>query len=91
MMRAKPPSFKSDDSDVEELIQLKADCKNVLHGRPPFFRYLSSDEIFYRPAEVHLLKGDYSKGKKILGWKPTVSFKELVKMMVETDLKHLSK
>ena len=37
MMRAKPPSFKSDDSDVEELIQLKADCRNVLHGRPPFF------------------------------------------------------
>jgi GDPmannose 4,6-dehydratase len=49
--------------------------------------YLSSDEIFYRPAEVHLLKGDYSKGKKILGWEPTVSFKELIQMMVEADLK----
>jgi GDPmannose 4,6-dehydratase len=30
--------------------------------------YLSSDERFFRPAEVHQLKGDYSKGKKILGW-----------------------
>lgn len=49
--------------------------------------YLISDEIFFRPAEVHLLKGDYSKGKKILGWEPTVSFKELIQMMVEADLK----
>jgi GDPmannose 4,6-dehydratase len=51
--------------------------------------YLSSDEIFFRPAEVHLLRGDYSKGKKILGWAPTVSFKELVQMMVDADLKYL--
>jgi len=43
MMRAKPPSFKSDDSDVEELIQLKADCRNVLHGRPPFSILLGPD------------------------------------------------
>ena len=49
--------------------------------------YLNVDERFYRPAEVHLLKGDYSKGKKILGWEPTVSFKELIQMMVEADLK----
>jgi len=53
--------------------------------------YLSSDEIFYRPAEVHLLKGDYNKGKKILGWEPKISFKELVQMMVEADLKYLSR
>jgi GDPmannose 4,6-dehydratase len=53
--------------------------------------YLISDEIFFRPAEVHQLKGDYSKGKKILGWEPTVSFKELIQMMVDTDLKHLSR
>jgi GDPmannose 4,6-dehydratase len=52
--------------------------------------YLSSDEIFYRPAEVHLLKGDYSKGKKILGWEPTVSFKELIQMMVDSDLRALT-
>jgi GDPmannose 4,6-dehydratase len=52
--------------------------------------YLSSDERFFRPAEVHQLRGDYSKGNNILGWKPTVSFKELIKMMVEADLKALS-
>jgi GDPmannose 4,6-dehydratase len=54
--------------------------------------YLRVDEIFYRPAEVHLLMGDYRKGGKILGWKPIVSFRELVQMMVDADLvglKHL--
>jgi len=61
------------------------------HAGLDYRDYLISDERFFRPAEVHLLKGDYSKGKKILGWEPIVSFKELVKMMVETDLKHLSK
>ena len=53
--------------------------------------YLVSDEKFFRPAEVHQLKGDCSKGKKILGWEPTVSFKELIRMMVDSDLKHLGK
>lgn len=40
---------------------------------------------FYRPAEVNLLLGDSSKARIELGWKPKVNFKELVKMMVESD------
>ena len=48
--------------------------------------YVVVDEKFYRPAEVQLLLGDYSKSKKRLGWKPSVRFEELVKMMVEADL-----
>ena len=44
-------------------------------------------EQFYRPAEVEILIGDPSKAKKILGWQPKVTFKGLVKMMVEGDLK----
>lgn len=47
------------------------------------------DEKFYRPAEVHQLKGDYSKAKKILGWQPKVTFEGLVKMMVEADLQRI--
>ncbi len=46
------------------------------------------DEKFYRPADVHVLRGDYGKGKRKLGWEPTVRFDELVKMMVEADLKN---
>ena len=45
------------------------------------------DPIFCRPAEVHLLKGDYSKAKEKLGWSPEVKFNDLLKMMVEADLK----
>ncbi|MDD5594676.1 MAG: GDP-mannose 4,6-dehydratase [Candidatus Omnitrophica bacterium] len=47
------------------------------------------DKTFYRPAEVHLLMGDYSKARRKLGWKPTVKFEELVKMMVDSDLRKL--
>ena len=42
---------------------------------------------YFRPAEVDLLLGDPSKAEKILGWKRKTSFKELVKIMVESDLK----
>jgi len=49
------------------------------------------DPSFYRPAEVDLLIGNFEKAKKILGWNPKTNFKELVKIMVEEDLKHLEK
>ncbi len=49
------------------------------------------DEKFYRPSEVHLLKGDFCKAEKKLGWQPKVQFDELVAMMVEGDLKELDK
>ncbi|MHC4944626.1 MAG: GDP-mannose 4,6-dehydratase [Planctomycetota bacterium] len=48
--------------------------------------YVVVDERFIRPAEVDLLMGDASKAEKILGWKPEVDFKGLVKMMVDADL-----
>jgi GDPmannose 4,6-dehydratase len=45
------------------------------------------DPRFKRPAEVPNLKGKADKAKKVLGWKPKTSFKDLVKMMVEADIK----
>jgi len=50
--------------------------------------YVVIDKQFYRPAEVYLLKGNYSKGQTQLGWEPTVQFPDLVKMMVEFDLEN---
>ncbi len=44
------------------------------------------DPHYYRPAEVDLLIGDYSKAKSRLGWEPQITFKELVKLMVEADM-----
>lgn len=44
------------------------------------------DPAYFRPAEVDLLIGDSSKANNVLGWKPEVTFKELVKLMVDSDL-----
>src|SRR5438552_5239956 len=49
-------------------------------------KYVESDKRFMRPAEVDILTGDAGKARERLGWKPKVSFPELVKMMVEADL-----
>lgn len=48
------------------------------------------DPRYFRPAEVDLLIGDYSKAKKQLGWEPHVTFKELIQLMVEADMKEES-
>jgi GDPmannose 4,6-dehydratase len=45
------------------------------------------DEKYFRPTEVDILLGDYSKAKEKLGWEPKVTFKELVEIMTEADLK----
>lgn len=48
------------------------------------------DPAFIRPAEVDLLIGDPAKAHQVLGWKPEITFEELVAMMVEADLKRLT-
>ena len=48
------------------------------------------DEKYYRPAEVNILLGDYSKAKNVLGWEPKVKFEELVKIMMEHDIKNIN-
>jgi GDPmannose 4,6-dehydratase len=45
------------------------------------------DPRYFRPAEVDMLLGDYSKAQRELGWQPSVGFEELVQMMVDADLK----
>lgn len=49
-------------------------------------KYVKIDPKYLRPAEVDLLIGDASKAKEKLGWQPKVTFKELVRLMVEADL-----
>ena len=44
------------------------------------------DKYYFRPTEVHELRGDSRKARKQLGWKPKITFKELVKSMVEKDI-----
>ena len=53
--------------------------------------YVKMDERFMRPADVPELRGDASKAREKLGWKPETSFEELVKMMVRADVEGYKK
>jgi GDPmannose 4,6-dehydratase len=53
-------------------------------------RYVEVDERYYRPAEVHELRGDPSKAKETIGWEPKVLFDELVEIMVDADVQLLA-
>jgi GDPmannose 4,6-dehydratase len=69
---------------VEEFVDLAFEIAGVSGGKE---KYVKIDTEFQRPAEVDLLVGDPKKAKKELGWEPKVGFEELVRLMVENDLK----
>ena len=52
--------------------------------------YIKIDPKYIRPAEVDVLRGDFTKAKNKLDWKPKTSFKQLVKIMVDSDIKKYS-
>ncbi len=60
------------------------------HAGLDWQRYVRIDPAFLRPAEVDHLIGDASKAKRVLRWEPTVSFEQLVTMMVDADIVALS-
>ena len=71
---------------VKEFCEIAFGCLNLNYQE-----YVIQDPQFYRPAEVDLLISDPSKANNVLGWKPSVTFSELVEMMVKEDIKQLSK
>ncbi len=66
---------------VQELVETAFDRAGL-----EWQKYVVQDPQFYRPAEVDLLVGNPAKATEKLGWKPTVSFRELVHMMVDADV-----
>jgi GDPmannose 4,6-dehydratase len=54
-------------------------------------KYVRIDPAFLRPAEVDHLVGESAKARRVLGWAPTVTFEQLVRMMVDADLARLSR
>ncbi len=60
--------------------------KSFSHVDLDWQEFVVQDDSFYRPAEVDLLVGDASKAGQKLGWEPTASFGELVRLMVDADL-----
>jgi GDPmannose 4,6-dehydratase len=69
---------------VEEFLEVAFRCAEL-----DWHDYVVQDPRFMRPAEVDLLVGDASKAKRELGWEPTMDFYELVRTMVEADLRTL--
>ena len=70
---------------VRELVEIA-----FRHVGLDYHQYVVSDPRYYRPAEVELLLADPSKAHRELGWRPKVSFEQLVTMMVDADLARLS-
>lgn len=71
---------------IEYLLKIAFECVGL-----DWHNYAVQDPKFMRPAEVDLLVGDATKAKNILGWAPTVSFEQLIQMMVEADLERLKR
>lgn len=69
---------------VEELVRIAFE-----HVDLDWKKYVKIDPQLYRPAEVDLLIGDSSRARQELGWKPEVSFEQLVKMMVDADMERV--
>ena len=67
---------------VKEFVEIAFGCAGL-----NWDDHVVIDQMFYRPAEVMLLQGDYTKAKEKLGWEPTVKFETLVQMMMEEDMK----
>ncbi len=49
-------------------------------------KYVEIDPRYFRPTEIEVLQADISKSSSVLGWQPKVTFKELVRIMVDADL-----
>jgi GDPmannose 4,6-dehydratase len=71
---------------VEHLVETA-----FIHADLDWKKFVKLDERFLRPAEVDLLVGDPAKAKKQLGWEPEVSFKQMIQMMVDSDIERNKK
>jgi len=91
MMQTKNPDnyiiSTGENHSVRDFVKLAFKCAGIKDWE----KYIKIDPLFKRPAELHILQGKSDKARKVLGWKPKVKFEELVKMMVEADIKRVQK
>ena len=71
---------------VREFCEIAFGCVDL-----DYREYVIQDPKFYRPAEVDLLISDPTQARTVLGWEPSVTFRGLVEMMVQEDLRQLSR
>ena len=87
LQKSKPDDYviaTGESHSLEEFLSLAAEYT----GLGDWHDFVHIDESIKRPADIVELVGDASKAKQELGWKPKLSFKELVKTMVEHDLNY---
>jgi GDPmannose 4,6-dehydratase len=84
LQQAKPDDYvvaTGETHSVQEFLEEAFSCAGL-----DWRKFVKIDAKYFRPAEVDLLLGDPTKAKTVLGWTPKVSFKQLVRLMVEADL-----
>jgi GDPmannose 4,6-dehydratase len=59
------------------------------YGGLDWKKYVEIDPSYFRPTEVDVLQGDASKAERVLGFKPKVKFQDLIRLMVDADVKSL--
>ncbi len=88
LQQDKPDNYviaSGETHSVEEFVRLAFESLNL-----DYKKHVVVDPRFVRPAEVDILLGDPSRAKQKLGWQPSITFRELVQMMVDTDMNRLS-
>jgi GDPmannose 4,6-dehydratase len=89
LQQAKPVNFVVGTGETHSVREF---CEIAFgHIGLDYHEFVVVDESYYRPAEVDLLVSDPVKARTQLGWEPTIGFKELVTMMVDSDLERLKK
>ncbi len=89
LQQDKPDDFviaTGETHSVKEFVELSFDRVGL-----DWKKYVEVDKSLFRPAEVHQLIGDASKAKRVLKWEPTISFKELINMMIDSDMEYYKK
>ncbi len=86
LQQDKPQDFIIATGETHSVKEFVEEAFKVV-GIKDWQKYIEQDKRFLRPAEVSILVGDASKAKKVLNWQPKTKFKDLVKIMVEADIK----
>ncbi len=87
MQHPEPDDFVIATGEVHSVKEFLEESFNYA-GLGDWKSYVEIDPRYFRPAEVEVLVGDASKAKEKLGWEPRTKFKDLVKIMVDADLKN---
>jgi len=91
MMQLKKPDdyviATGEAHSIRDFLDIAFNCVGI----KDWSKYVKQDPRYFRPAEVDVLRGDYTRAKNDFGWVPKTSFKELVEIMIKNDIKNLKK